>query len=239
MSSLCRVSYKNTSTSPQTSPKTPRKKTKPGNTQDNQDKTSDTRFNETPKHHTPFVDHQTPLATPENGETSEINSRTMAEKGFQFRCMLKEKSAKATPKNFHPNGTAFHSFLAGTKDHNQIDRKLKCIKSGTRIKQLARSWIHFLLSELISKLFSSIKDSIQALQTAVFNRASGLHKDETLSVSASMRSKLLTQITTLDVVINFSFVALIKKKSLNHQSECAAWEEKIWYTARLKNNRGF
>lgn len=127
MSSLCRVSYKNTSTWPQTSPKTPRKKTKPGNTQDNQDKTSDTRFNETLKHNTPFIDHQTPLATPENGETSEINSRTMAEKGFQFRCMLKEKSVKATHKNFHPNGKAFHAFSAGTKDHNQIDRKLKCI----------------------------------------------------------------------------------------------------------------
>ena len=166
----------------------------------------------------------------------------MAEKGFQFRCMLKEKSVKAIHKNFHPNGTAFHAFLAGTKDHNQIDRKLKCIIAlleKAQIKQLARSWIHFLLSELISKLFSSIKDSIQALQTAFFNRASGLHKDETLSVNASMRSKLLTQITTFNVVINFWFVALIKKKSLNHQRECAAWEEKIWYTARLKNNKGF
>ena len=51
----------------------------------------------------------------------------MTEKGFQFRCMLKEVSAKATHKNVHPNVTVLHASLAGTKDHNQIDRKLKCI----------------------------------------------------------------------------------------------------------------
>ena len=56
--------------------------------------------------------------------------------------MLKEKSVKATHKNFHPNGTAFHAFLAGTKDHNQIDRKFKYIIAlveKAQIKQLARS----------------------------------------------------------------------------------------------------
>ena len=165
MSSLCRVSYKNTSTSPQTSPKTPRKKTKPGNTQDNQDKTSDTRFNETLKYNTPFIDHQTPLATLENGETSEINSRTKAEKGFQFRCMLKEKSAKATQKfspkrHIVPRILGRHQRPQSNWQEAQVYNR-PCGKSGTQIKQLARSWIHFLLSELINKLFSSIKDSIE------------------------------------------------------------------------------
>ena len=48
----------------------------------------------------------------------------MTEKGFQFRCELKEKSAKAAHKSLHANVTAFHAVLAGTKDRDQIDRKL-------------------------------------------------------------------------------------------------------------------
>ena len=51
----------------------------------------------------------------------------MTEKGFQFRCELKEKSAKAAHKSFHATVTAFHAFLAGTIDRDQIDRKLKDI----------------------------------------------------------------------------------------------------------------
>lgn len=65
-------------------------------------------------HHTHFTDHHrnTPLATPENGETSETHSTTMTEKGFQFRCTRKAKSTKAAHKCFHANVTAFHPFLA-------------------------------------------------------------------------------------------------------------------------------
>ena len=95
-------------------------KTNPGDTPEIQDETSDTGFNETLAHNTHFTDHleNTALATPENGETSETRSRTMTEKGFQFRCELKEKSAKAAHKSFHANVAAFHAFLAGTKDRD-------------------------------------------------------------------------------------------------------------------------
>ena len=60
-------------------------KTNPGHTQDIQDETSDTGFNETLAHNTHFTDHHenTPLATNENDGTSETRSRTMTEKGFQ------------------------------------------------------------------------------------------------------------------------------------------------------------
>ena len=80
--------------------KNAQQKTNPGDTPEAQDETSDTGFNETLAHNTHNTDHpeNTPLATPENGETSETRSRTMTEKGFQFRCELTEKSAKAVHK---------------------------------------------------------------------------------------------------------------------------------------------
>ena len=113
-------------------------KANPGNNPETQDETSDTGFNETLVHNTHCTDHpeNTALATPENGETSETLSRTMTEKGFQFHCELKEKSAKAAHKSFHANVTVCHAFMAGTKGRDQIDRKLKDIialaeKNGT------------------------------------------------------------------------------------------------------------
>ena len=152
-------------------------KTNPGDTPETQDETTDTGFNETLAHNAHFTDHRenTALATPKNGETSETRSRTMTEKGFRFCCELKEKSAKAAHKSFHANVTAFHAFLAGTKDRNQIDRKLKdiiALAEKTEIK--LNIWLdlvkHTPRSELIVELLSSIKDSIQAVQTAAFNR---------------------------------------------------------------------
>ena len=88
-------------------------KTNPGDTPD---ETSDTGFNETLAHNAHCTDHpeNTALATPENGETSETRSRTMTEEGFQFRCELKEKLAKAAHKSFHandPNVIAFNAFF--------------------------------------------------------------------------------------------------------------------------------
>ena len=135
-------------------------KTNPGDTPD---ETSDTGFNETLAHNAHCTDHpeNTALATPENGETSETRFRTMTEKGFQFRCELKEKSAKAAHKSFHANVTAFHAFLAGTKDRDQIDRKLKDIIARAEKTELELNiWLdlvkHTPRSELIVELLSSI-----------------------------------------------------------------------------------
>ena len=85
----------------------------------------------------------------------------MTEKGFQFRCELKEKSTKAAHKSFHANVTAFHAFLAGTKDRDQIDRKLKDIIARAEKTELELNiWLdlvkHTPRSELIVELLSSI-----------------------------------------------------------------------------------
>ena len=85
--------------------------------------------------------------------------------------------------------------MAGTKDRDQIDRKLKDIIALAEKTELELNICldlvkHTSRSELIVELLSSIKDSIQAVQTASFNRVLALDKAETLSVSASMRSEL-------------------------------------------------
>ena len=94
--SLCyhsvQLLVKNTSASPWTTPKTPRKKTNPGDTPETQDETSDTGFNETLAHNTHFTDHpeNTALETPANGKTSETRSRTMTVKVFSSIASLKK-----------------------------------------------------------------------------------------------------------------------------------------------------
>ena len=85
--------------------------------------------------------------------------------------------------------------LAGTKDPDQIERKLKDIIALAEKTELELNiWLdlvkHTPRSELIVELLSSIDDSIPAVQTTAFNRVLALDKDETLSVSASTRSKL-------------------------------------------------
>ena len=164
-------------------------KTNPGDTPD---ETSNTGFNETLAHNAYLTDHpeNTALATPHNGKTSETCYRTMTEKGFQFHCELKEKSVKAEHKSFYANVTTFHAFLAGTKDRDQIERKLKDIIALAEKTELELNiWLdlvkHTPRSELTVELLSSIKDSIQVVQTAAFNRVLALDKDETLSVSAA------------------------------------------------------
>ena len=87
----------------------------------------------------------------------------MTEKGFQFRCELKEKSVKAARKSFYANVTIFHAFLAGTKDRDQIERKLKDIITLAEKTELELNiWLdlvkHTPRSELTVELLSSIKD---------------------------------------------------------------------------------
>ena len=151
---------------------------------------------------------------------------------------------KAAHKSFHANITAFHAFLAGTKDRNQIDRKLKDIIALAEKTELKlNNWLdlvkHTLRSELVVELLSSNKDSIQAVQTAAFNRVLALDKDDTLSMSASMRSKSSAHVTTLDKVVKFRFVVLFKRKFVNCQSEtCSVRRENENLPIRLKNNKG-
>lgn len=49
----------------------------------------------------------------------------MTEKGFNFRSALKENSAKMANMRFHTNVTAFHTYLASSKDRDQIDKKIE------------------------------------------------------------------------------------------------------------------
>ena len=181
-------------------------------------------------------------ATPEDGETSETRSRTMTEKGFQFRCELKEKSAKAAHKSFHANVTAFHAFLAGTKDRNQIDRKLKDIIALAEKTEIELNiWLdlvkHTPRSELIVELLSSIKDSIEAVQTAAFNRVLALDKDETLSVSASMRSKS-SRTSRHSINSSYSGSSRSSRESfLTVKAKRAALEEKMKFSDKIEEQQ--
>ena len=81
-------------------------------------------------------------------------------KVFGSVASLKEKSAKAAHKSFHANVTAFHAFLAGTKDRDQIDRKLKdmiALAEKTELELNIRLDLvkHTPRSELIVELYSS------------------------------------------------------------------------------------
>ena len=49
----------------------------------------------------------------------------MTEKGFRVARL--RKNQRKPHKSFHANVTAFQAFLTGTKDRDQIDRKLKDI----------------------------------------------------------------------------------------------------------------
>ena len=101
----------------------------------------------------------------EKGDTSETRSRTMTEKGFEFRSAVKENSAKAANKSFRANVTAFHAYLAGSKDRDQIDRKVKdLIALAEKTEHKLNSWLEQVKNtsqvELITELLSTAKDSI-------------------------------------------------------------------------------
>ena len=244
MSSLCPASCEKYKRFAIDNSQNAQQKTNPGDTPETQDETTDTGFNETLAHNAHFTDHpeNTALATPKNGETSETRSRTMTEKGFRFCCELKEKSAKAAHKSFHANVTAFHAFLAGTKDRNQIDRKLKDIIALAEKTEIELNiWLdlvkHTPRSELIVELLSSIKDSIQAVQTAAFNRVLALDKDETLSVSASMRSKS-SRTSRHSINSSYSGSSRSSRESfLTVKAKRAGLEEKMKFSDKIEEQQ--
>lgn len=90
------------------------------------DETLDTCFCETWEHNTDISENEAKSEEiPKKGEVSETRFRTMTKKGFKFRSAVKEKAARAAFKIFHTNVTAFHAFLAITKEPDQIDRKVQ------------------------------------------------------------------------------------------------------------------
>ena len=219
-------------------------KTNPSDTQDHQEQTSDAGFHETLALNIIFTDHHenSPLETPVNGKTSEAHSRTMTEKGFQFRCEFKEKSAKAAHKSFHANVTAFHALLASTKDRDEIDRKVKDLLALAEKTELElNSWLdlvkHTRKSELIIELLSSIKDSIQAVQTTVLNRILALDKDEALSVSTSMRSKSSRKSRYSTKSSTSSSSHSSKESLLTVKVKRVALEEKMKFTDKIEEQQ--
>ena len=111
----------------------------------------------------------------EKGEESETRFRTMTKKGFEFRSAVKEKSARATFKVFHTNVSAFHTFLAITKEPDQIDRKVKdSIALAEKTKHELISWLDLVKNnaqaELASELLSNMTDSIKGVQNTSLNK---------------------------------------------------------------------
>ena len=146
---------------------------------------------------------------------------------------------KAAHKSFHANITAFHAFLAGTKDRNQIDRKLKDIIALAEKTELKlNNWLdlvkHTLRSELVVELLSSNEDSIQAVQTAAFNRVLALDKDETLSVSASIRSKSSHKSCHSIKSSNSGSSRSSQESFLTVKAKRAALEEKMKFTDKIE-----
>ena len=120
----------------------------------------------------------------------------MTEKGFEFPSAVKEKSARAAFKIFHTSVTAFHAFLASTKDLDQINRKVKdLVLLAEKTELELNSWLelvkHTPQAELASELLSNMNDSMQGVQGATLNKVLTLdeEKGETMSVRSGSSSK--------------------------------------------------
>ena len=156
------------------------------------DETLDTGFSETWEQNTANIAENEAKGAeiPEKGEESETRFRTMTKKGFEFRSAVKEKSAKTAFKIFHTNVTAFHAFLAITKEPDQIDRKVKdliALAEKTELELI--SWLELVKNtpqaELASELLSNMTDSMKGAQSATLNK----EKDEAISVRSGASRK--------------------------------------------------
>ena len=65
----------------------------------------------------------------------------MTAKGVEFRCTVKENSAKAANMSFHANVTAFDAYLAGSTDRDHIDRKIKDLIALAKTEFELNSWL--------------------------------------------------------------------------------------------------
>ncbi|PFX28327.1 hypothetical protein AWC38_SpisGene6945 [Stylophora pistillata] len=163
------------------------------------DETSDAGFGENSENFAQSKDAIAPdqaegLKIYEKSEPSETRSRTMTKRGFEFHSAVKESSAKTANKNFHANVTAFHTYLAGSTDRDQIDRKVRdLITLAEKTEFELNSWLDLAKNtpqaELITELPSTVKDSIQGVQSAALNKVLTLGKVETLSVGSKSSRK--------------------------------------------------
>ncbi len=159
------------------------------------EETFDTGFSETWELHTTENEAKGTKIT-KKGEELETRFRAMTENGFEFRSAVKEKSARAAFKTFHTNVTTFHTFLASTKESDQIDRKVKdLIALAEKTEHELLSWLELVKNtaqaELASELLSNMTDSMKGVQNAPLNKALTLEKekDETVSVRSGASRK--------------------------------------------------
>ena len=162
------------------------------------DETLDTGFSETWEQNTANIAENEAKSAeiPEKGEESETRFRTMTKKGFEFRSAVKEKSARTAFKIFHTNVTAFHAFLAITKEPDQIERKVKdliALAEKTELELI--SWLELVKNtpqaELASELLSNMTNSMKGAQSATLNKVLTLdkEKDEAISVRSGASRK--------------------------------------------------
>ena len=154
------------------------------------DETLDTGFSETWEQNTANIAENEAKSTeiPEKGEELETRFRTMTKKGFEFRSAVKEKSARAAFKIFHTNVTAFHAFLAITKEPDQIDRKVKDLIALAKKTELELiTWLELVKNtpqaELACELLSNMTDSMKGAQSATLNKVLTLDKDKDEAIS--------------------------------------------------------
>ena len=96
----------------------------------------------------------------------------MTAEGVEFHSAIKENSAKAANMSFYANVTTFDAYLA---DRDQIDRKVKdLIALAEKTELELNSWLDLMTlpswAELITELLSTVKDSIQGVQSAALNK---------------------------------------------------------------------
>ena len=207
------------------------------------DETSDTGFSETSETFAQSKDAIPPDQAEgskiyEKSELSETCSRTMSEKGFEFRSAVKENSAKAANKSFHANVTAFHAYLARSTDRDQIDRKVKdLIALAEKTEFELNSWLDLVKNtpraELITKLLSTVKDSIQGVQSAALNKVLTLDKDETLSVGSKSSRKSRHSIKSSTSGSSHSS----KETLINVKAKRAALEQKLKFSDKIEEQQ--
>ena len=179
------------------------------------DETTDTGLSETlAKNDVERREQTLEISKPE--ELSETCSRTMTEKGFEFRSAAKEKSARTANKVFHANVSAFHGFLASSNDHDEIAKRTKSLAAIAEKTELElNAWFDAVKetpqAEIVTDLVSTIKDSIESCQRAALHKIQSIDKDEITSVrssssrksssssSASCRSSKSSKETLIDV----------------------------------------
>ena len=152
----------------------------------------------------------------EKSEPSETHSLT--KKGFEFRSMVKEYSAKAANKSFHANVTALHEYLALAKETEfELNSWLDLVKNTPQLK-------------LITELLSTVKDSSQGVKSAALNKVLTLDKDGTLSVGSKSKCKSRHSIKSSTSGSSWSS----KETLINVKAKRAAPDQKLKFSDKIE-----